>query len=236
MRCTTRRSGAATDALQPATAARPASSASIPAPKCATGLDASIRDSVSSRTWPPNSPAFAASTVGPSTAATRSGSPRPQAIANGMPQTLPDGVVSGVLKSPCASNHASPSRIPGRARRIPASAPAWLVQSPPRTSSRAPSPPAASPSATWPASLGQVVEQGARGSSSAGRDRAPNPGRCGRPRDPGSCRPPRRGEWRGGRAARGRAARRASVPCPRNGRRARSAIRRRRSGRALPCP
>ena len=39
-------------------------------------------------------------------AATRSGSPRPQSIANGIPQTLPDGVVSGVLKSPCASNQA----------------------------------------------------------------------------------------------------------------------------------
>ena len=53
------------------------------------------------------------------------GSPRPQAIAKGMPQTLPDGVVSGVLKSPWASNQASPSRVPGRARRRPASAPAW---------------------------------------------------------------------------------------------------------------
>ena len=60
--------------------------------------------------------------------------------ANGMPQTLPDGVVSGVLKSPCASNHASPSRIPGRARRMPAIAPAWVVQSPPSTSSSPASP------------------------------------------------------------------------------------------------
>ena len=79
----------------------------------------------------------ASRTVGPSAAATSAGSPRPQAIANGMPQTLPDGVVSGVLKSPCASNHASPRRIPGRALRMPAMAPACVVQSPPRTSRRA---------------------------------------------------------------------------------------------------
>ncbi len=75
---------------------------------------ASIRDSVSSRTWPPSSAAFASSTDGPSDAATRSGSPRPQIIANGIPQTLPEGVVSGVLKSPWASNQAIARRAPGR--------------------------------------------------------------------------------------------------------------------------
>ena len=42
-------------------------------------------------------------------------SPRPQSIANGMPQTLPDGVVSGVLKSPWASNQAIANRRSGRA-------------------------------------------------------------------------------------------------------------------------
>ena len=96
----------ATERAQPSTAARPAFVPSIPAPKPATRDDASIRDSVSSRTCPPNSAASCSITVGPSQAATRSGSPRPQSIANGIPQTLPDGVVSGVLKSPCASNQA----------------------------------------------------------------------------------------------------------------------------------
>ena len=66
-----------------------------------------------------------------------------------MPHTLPDGVVSGVLKSPWASNQASPRRIPGRALRMPAMAPAWVVQSPPRTSRRASSPPWTRPVWTW---------------------------------------------------------------------------------------
>ena len=82
-------------------------SPSIPAPNCATGEAASIRDSVSSRTWPPNSAAcLLHRPSGRRRRPTRSGSPRPQSIANGMPQTFPDGVVSGVLKSPWASNQA----------------------------------------------------------------------------------------------------------------------------------
>ena len=47
-------------------AARPATPASIPAPKCATGEAASIRDSCSSRTCPPMSAASSSRTVGPS--------------------------------------------------------------------------------------------------------------------------------------------------------------------------
>ncbi len=54
-----------------------------------------------------------------------------------MPQTFPDGVESGVLKSPCASNHAIARRPPGPAARKPAIAPACAVQSPPMMNSRA---------------------------------------------------------------------------------------------------
>src|SRR3990172_9745439 len=42
-----------------------------------------------------------------------------------MPQTLPEGVVSGVLKSGWASTQAMARRRSGRARRRPAMAPAW---------------------------------------------------------------------------------------------------------------
>ena len=91
----------------------PAGVPSIPAPKWAI-LDAAIvRDSASSSTCPPSSAACASSTLGPSAALTRSGSPRPHSIAKGMPQTLPDGVVSGVLKSPWASNQAIARRRSG---------------------------------------------------------------------------------------------------------------------------
>ena len=94
-------------APSPSTAAQPRRRP--PASRRRTARPATPRASaipVSSRTWPPNSAASCSMTVGPSAAATRSGSPRPQSIANGMPQTFPDGVVSGVLKSPCASNQA----------------------------------------------------------------------------------------------------------------------------------
>ena len=50
-----------------------------------------------------------------------------------MPQTAPDGVVSHVWKSPWASNQTRPSRMPGRAARMPAIAAGWIVHSPPRS-------------------------------------------------------------------------------------------------------
>src|SRR5205814_2091616 len=81
-------------------------SLTMPAPKWATFDDASVRDSVSSRTCPPIRAASSSATDGAKQAATRSGSPRPQSMAKGMPQTLPEGVVIGVLKSPWASNQA----------------------------------------------------------------------------------------------------------------------------------
>ena len=129
---------AATVAAQPRSAACPPGRPSIPAPKWATGAGREhprlrlVEDLAAERArHRPRGPSARR------TAATRSGSPRPQAIANGIPQTLPDGVVSGVLKSPWASNQTRPSRRPGRARRRPAIAPAWEVQSPPSTSRRA---------------------------------------------------------------------------------------------------
>ena len=224
----------ATERAQPSTAARPAFVPSIPAPNWATRDDASIRDSVSSRTWPPNSAASCSMTVGPSAAATRSGSPRPQSIANGIPQTLPDGVVSGVLKSPCASNQAIAYRASGRAARRPAIAPAWAVQSPPRISRRvwAPSAPP-SAAATRSRSRGRNAQIAARflarGSGSgrkpgsiarspriaqlgAGQARAP----------PGACRP-----------ARAPASRPARTPSPTGDRPGRSGRRRSRSVHAM---
>ena len=53
-----------------------------------------------------------------------------------MPQTLPDGVVVGMLKSPWASNQAIARREAGKRRFRPAIAPACEVQSPPTMSSR----------------------------------------------------------------------------------------------------
>ena len=63
----------------------------IPAPKWATCDAASERDSASSSTCPPINAACSSRTVGPSHASTRSSSPRPQIIANGMPQTFAGG-------------------------------------------------------------------------------------------------------------------------------------------------
>ena len=159
----------------------------MPAPNWAIAEAARARDSASSSTWPPNRAASSSATVGPSAAATRSAPPRPQIIANGIPQTLPDGVRSGVLKSPCASNQAIASRRPGHAARSPAMAPAWAMQSPPRTRSRgagSPAGPRATASLTRSRSRGRNSQIAtrffARGSGS-GR----NPGSIGR--SPASC-------------------------------------------------
>ena len=65
-RCRSRRRASRPSAPSRRRAARPAFVPSIPAPKWATRDAASIRDSVSSRTWPPNSAASSSMTVGPS--------------------------------------------------------------------------------------------------------------------------------------------------------------------------
>ena len=53
-------------------------------------------------------------------------------IRSGIPHSLPDGEVSGVLRSPCASSQITPSRSNRAAR--PSTAPMWEQQHPPRTS------------------------------------------------------------------------------------------------------
>ena len=124
----------ATAPAQPASAARPAARTQHPGPEVGDpgrrqhprlGL---VEDLATEQRG------VTLATVGPSTAATRSGSPRPQSIAKGIPQTLPDGVVSGVLKSPWASNQAIASGRSVAPRASPAIAPACAVQSPPSTS------------------------------------------------------------------------------------------------------
>ena len=106
-------------AAQPREPPDPPGSASIPAPNWATATPRA--SAIPPRRGPGRRTARhpASMTVGPSHAATRSGSPRPHSIANGIPQTLPDGVVSGVLKSPWASNQAIARRAAGRARAQP---------------------------------------------------------------------------------------------------------------------
>ena len=121
-----------------------------PASRRRTWRPATPRASATPARRGPGAPISAASssrTVGPEHAATRSGSPRPQSIANGMPQTLPDGVVVGMLKSPCASNQAIASLAFGLRRFSPAIAAVCDVQSPPSRRRRA-SAPDALPAAT----------------------------------------------------------------------------------------
>src|SRR6185436_17728886 len=125
-----------TTPAQVSSAASPAGPASMPAPKWAIGEAASIRDSSWSNTCPPRSAASSSLTEGPSQALTRLGSPRPQSIAKGMPHTLPEGVVVGMLKSPWASNQAIARRASGFQRLRPAIAALCEVQSPPRSSRR----------------------------------------------------------------------------------------------------
>ena len=56
-------------------------------------------------------------------------------IRSGIPHSLPDGEVSGVLRSPCASNQMTPSRSCRAAS--PSTAPMCEQQQPPSTSGRA---------------------------------------------------------------------------------------------------
>ena len=63
--------------------------------------------------------------------------PRPIAAATGMPWMLPDGLVSGVLRSPCASIHSIAPGAPA-ARARPPSTPIASEWSPPSTSGNSP--------------------------------------------------------------------------------------------------
>ena len=120
-------------------------------------------------------------------------------IAKGIPQTLPDGVVSGVLKSPWASNQAIARRRPGWARRSPAIAPAWAVQSPPRMSSRGvvgPRPRRRRPRTPRGPARAAGTRRSVPGSSPAGRRRATNPGSIARSPASRTSAPPSSGRAR----------------------------------------
>ena len=80
---------------------------------------------------------------------------RPSAAASGIPCTLPDGLVSGVLRSPWASIQITPPGCPAAAAR-PASVPIAIEWSPPSTSGRAPSRTVSSTSAASSAQASRI--------------------------------------------------------------------------------
>ena len=85
----------------------------------------------------PTSASLPGSTAGSSQPSCRKASPAsPSAAASTIPCTLPEGDVSGVLRSPCASIQTTPPAP--RACAIPSSEPRATEWSPPRTSGSAP--------------------------------------------------------------------------------------------------
>ena len=153
----TRPRGVATTRAHAPSAAIPASVPSIPAPKCATRLAASIRDSVSSRTCPPSRAASLGVggrrvaghqqvRVAASHDHRERHAPDVAGRRRGGRVEVPVGIEPGDRQPGC----------PAVARRRPAIAPAWDVQSPPRRSSRASGPAAVSAPSTCVASRGRI--------------------------------------------------------------------------------
>ena len=92
--------------------------------------------SPSSRLRTPTIATFFGLTLAPSPPiSVSSAGPSPKSAATGMPWMLPDGEVSGVLMSPCASIQSSPTflRSAFAALAIPETVPTEIEWSPPRT-------------------------------------------------------------------------------------------------------
>src|SRR3712207_3752540 len=87
-----------------------------------------IRTTSSARTLAPGPPI-----------STKLGWPRPVRVASSMPWTLPEGEVSGVLKSAWASSQITPVRAPALAPATPETVPMEMEGAPPRKIGKSPS-------------------------------------------------------------------------------------------------
>ena len=164
-----------TASTSPTAASSAAGSVTIGSPSASTyarSAGSSARTPAST-TWPGFSGRSGTSPAGPS----------PSSVRSTMPWNAPDGEDSGVLRSPCASNHTTASRSPCRraaaaigATSTPQSPPAVSAGRPPVRSSAARTPAALAASASSPGSSAtatRAAEPGTRPASS----RAPSTNR-----------------------------------------------------------